>query len=46
MRSVNVTVPRRVLSRVLGKDMEGPTLEVDDTKLLGKTNRHRVADAR
>ncbi|NTJ63123.1 MerR family transcriptional regulator [Agrobacterium rhizogenes] len=40
------TNARRVLSRVLGKDMEAPTLEVEDTKLLGKTSRRRTAGAR
>lgn len=35
---------RRVLSRVLGKDVEGPTLEADDTRLLGKTRRRRSAN--
>lgn len=34
---------RRVLSRMLGKDVEGPTLETDDTKRLGKTGRRRSA---
>lgn len=37
---------RRVLSRVLGKDVEAPTLEVADTKLLGKTSRRRTVGAR
>ncbi|WP_280171639.1 MerR family transcriptional regulator [Agrobacterium pusense] len=37
---------RRVLSRVLGKDVEAPTLEADDTKLLGKTRRRRTISAR
>lgn len=40
------TNARRVLSRVLGKDVEAPTLEMDDTKLLGKTSRRRTAGAR
>ena len=37
---------RRVLSRMLGRDVEGPTLEADDTKLLGKTSRRRTANTR
>lgn len=36
---------RRVLSRMLGKDVETPTLEADDTRLLAKTSR-RNASAR
>lgn len=36
---------RRVLSRMLGKDVEGPTLGADDTKLLGKAGRRRSANA-
>lgn len=40
------TNARRVLSRMLGKDVEAPTLEADDTKLLGKTSRRRTASAR
>lgn len=40
------TNARRVLSRVLGKDVEAPILEVEDTKLLGKTSRRRTAGAR
>ncbi len=37
---------RRVLSRMLGKDVEPPKLEANDTKLLGKTSRHRAASRR
>lgn len=37
---------RRVLSRMLGKNVEGPTLEAGDTKLLGKTSRRRTANSR
>lgn len=37
---------RRVLSRVLGKDVEAPTPKVEDTKLRGKTSRRRTISAR
>lgn len=36
---------RRVLSRVLGRDVEGPTLEADDTKLLAKARGRRSVKA-
>lgn len=32
---------RRVLSHMLGREIEGPTLEADDTKRLGKPGRRR-----
>lgn len=36
---------QRVLSRMLGKEVDGPSLDADDTKLLGKTGRRRSAKA-
>ena len=32
---------RRLLSRILGKEIEKPTMAAGDVKLLGKANRHR-----
>jgi DNA-binding transcriptional MerR regulator len=36
---------RRILSRMLGKEMESPTMEAGDVKLLGKASRRRSARA-
>ena len=34
---------RRVLSHILGKETEKPTMAASDVKLLGKASRRRVA---
>jgi len=36
---------RRVLSQILGREMEKPTMAAGDVKLLGKANRRRSARA-
>lgn len=36
---------RRVLSHILGKQVEKPSMEAEDVKLLGKASRHRSSKA-
>lgn len=39
------TNARRVLSHILGQQIEKPTMAAGDVKLLGKTSRRRIAKA-